>query len=100
MVVLEEKLGDGPMDWSTDVLGIVLGAPFLRSSRVHPTLLMATERLPGMYSARRKHTCGICGLTREVYVSCVSGFPLQGAHRFESPRLSDMSNRLFMAIFT
>jgi hypothetical protein len=25
------------------------------------------------------------------------GFSLQGVHRFESPRLSDMSNRLFMA---
>jgi hypothetical protein len=28
------------------------------------------------------------------------GFPLQGVHRFESPRLSDMSNRLFVAVFT
>jgi hypothetical protein len=27
-------------------------------------------------------------------VTCWSGFPLQGAHRFKSPRLSDMSNRL------
>jgi hypothetical protein len=26
------------------------------------------------------------------------GFPLQGVHRFESPRLSDMSNRLFVAV--
>jgi hypothetical protein len=31
---------------------------------------------------------------------CWSGFPLQGVHRFESPRLSDMSNRLFVAIIT
>jgi hypothetical protein len=29
-----------------------------------------------------------------------SGFPLHGVHRFESPRLSDMSNRLFVAVFT
>jgi hypothetical protein len=28
------------------------------------------------------------------------GFPLQGVRRFESPRLSDMSNRLFAAIST
>jgi hypothetical protein len=27
-------------------------------------------------------------------------FPLQGVHRFESPWLSDMSNRLFVAVFT
>jgi hypothetical protein len=33
-------------------------------------------------------------------VACWSGFPLQGVHRFESPRLSDMSNRLFVAVIT
>jgi hypothetical protein len=27
-------------------------------------------------------------------VACWSGFPLQGVHRFESSRLSDMSNHL------
>jgi hypothetical protein len=32
-------------------------------------------------------------------VACWSGFPLEGVHRFESPRLSDMSNRLFVAVF-
>jgi hypothetical protein len=33
-------------------------------------------------------------------VTCWSGFPMQGVHRFESPRLSDMSNRLFVAVFS
>jgi hypothetical protein len=33
-------------------------------------------------------------------MSCWLGFPLQGVDRFESPRLSDMSNRLFVAIIT
>jgi hypothetical protein len=28
------------------------------------------------------------------------GFPLQGVHRFESLRLSDMSNCLFVAVIT
>jgi hypothetical protein len=28
------------------------------------------------------------------------GFPLQGVHQFELPRLSDMSNRLFVAVFS
>jgi hypothetical protein len=32
-------------------------------------------------------------------VACWSGFPLQGVHRFELPQLSDMSNRLFVAVF-
>jgi hypothetical protein len=54
----------------------------------------------------------ICGL-REIHmvldhtrtehgnhVACWSGFPLQGIHRFKSPRLSDMSNRLFVAVIT
>jgi hypothetical protein len=33
-------------------------------------------------------------------VACWLGFPLQGVHRFESPRLSYMSNRLFVAVIT
>jgi hypothetical protein len=33
-------------------------------------------------------------------VTCWSGFPLQDVHRFESPRLSDMSNHLFMTVIT
>jgi hypothetical protein len=94
--VLGEKLGGGPMDHSAG-LGVVLGAFFLRSSRVRPTLLVACERLPRIGTVRRKRTPGIRGLAWEAYVSCWSNFPLQGVHRFESPRLSDMSNRLFVA---
>jgi hypothetical protein len=30
----------------------------------------------------------------------VVGFPLQGVHRFKSPRLSDMNNRLFVSVFS
>jgi hypothetical protein len=33
-------------------------------------------------------------------MACWSGFPLQGVYRFESPRLSDLSNRLFVTIIT
>jgi hypothetical protein len=29
-----------------------------------------------------------------------SGFSLRGVHRFESPQLSDMSNRLFVTVIT
>jgi hypothetical protein len=80
MVVLGEKLGGGPTDRSADMIGIVLGALFLGSSRVRPMLLMASERLPHTGTARRKRMSGIRGLAREVYVSCVSGFLLQGVH--------------------
>jgi hypothetical protein len=97
MAVLGEKLGGGPVDHSVG-LGVVSGALFLRSSRVHPMLLVACERLPRTGTARRKCTSDVCGLAWEVYMSYWSGFPLQCVHRFESPRLSDMSNRLFVAI--
>jgi hypothetical protein len=80
--------------------GVVSGALFLRSSRVRPTLLVACERLPCTGTARRKRTLGIRGLAWKAYVSCWSGFPLQGVHRFESSRLSDMSNRLFVTVIT
>jgi hypothetical protein len=73
------------------------GALFLRSSTIRPTLLMTYKRLPRMETAHRKRTSGVHRLAWEAYMSCWSGFPLQGVHRFESPWLSDMSNRLFVA---
>jgi hypothetical protein len=73
------------VDRSIGVLGIVSGALFLRSNRVRPTLLMASERLSHTWTARRKRTCGIRGLMLEAYISCVSGFSLHGVHQFESP---------------
>jgi hypothetical protein len=43
----------------------------------------------GTYADRAWDVCGM-----------LVGFPLQGIRRFKSPRLSDMSNCLFMAINT
>jgi hypothetical protein len=40
------------------------------------------------------------GLAWEAHMSYLSGFPLQGVYRFESSRLSDMSNHLFVAVCT
>jgi hypothetical protein len=96
MAVLGEKLGDGPVDHSAG-LEVVSGALFLGSSRVRPTLLVACERLPRMGTVHRKHMSGIRGVAWEAYVSCWSGFSLQVVHQFKSPRLSDMSSRLFVA---
>jgi hypothetical protein len=62
------------------------------------TLSMTCERLPRTGTARRKHTPSVHGLAWEVYVACWSGFPRQGVHRFESPRLLDMTNRLMVAV--
>jgi hypothetical protein len=63
-------------------------------------MLMTREWLPHTGTARRKRTPDGYGLAWEAYVLCWSGFPLQGVHRFKSPRLPDMSNRLFVAVIT
>jgi hypothetical protein len=97
MDVLGEKLGGRPADHSAG-LGVVSGAIFLGSSRVRSTLLVSCERLPRTGTARRKRTPNVRGLAWEAYVSYWSGFHLQGVHRFELPRLSDMSNRLFVSV--
>jgi hypothetical protein len=96
MAVLGEKLGGRPADHSAG-LRVVSAALFLGSSRVRPMLLVACERLPRTGTARRKRMSGIHGLAWKAYVSCWSGFSLQGVHRFESSRLWDMSNCLFVA---
>jgi hypothetical protein len=57
-----------------------------------------SEELSYTRTARRKCTSDVHGLEWEAYMACWSGFPLQGVHRFESPRLSDMSNRLFVVV--
>jgi hypothetical protein len=58
-------------------------------------------------TTRKVAICGpceirmICYHTRTEHEKCVaywSGFPLQGVHRFKSPRFSDMSNRLFVTV--
>jgi hypothetical protein len=74
----------GPADHSAGLRGGV-GSTFSREQYIRPTLLMTHERLPRTGTARRKHTPGVRGLAWEAYVSCWSGFPLQGVHRFESP---------------
>jgi hypothetical protein len=60
----------------------------------------ASEKLSRTGTVRRKRTSGMRGLEWEAYMVCWSGFPLQGVHRFESPRLSDMSKRLFVVVIT
>jgi hypothetical protein len=58
------------------------------------------KRLPRTRTARRKRMSGVRGLVWEAYMSCWSGFPLQGVHQFKSPQLSDISNRLFVVVST
>jgi hypothetical protein len=58
MAVLGEKLGGGPTDHLAG-LGVVSGALFLGSSRIHLTLLVTCERLPCTRTACRKRTPGV-----------------------------------------
>jgi hypothetical protein len=96
LAVLGEKLGRVP--WSTQTnWEVELGSLFLRSISIRPTLLITCERLPRMRTVCSKRTLGIRWLEWEAYISCWLGFPLQGVHRFESSRLSYMSNHLFVA---
>jgi hypothetical protein len=85
----------GPADHSTGLRGGV-GSTFSREQCIRPTLLTTREGLPRTGTNRRKRTLGVRGLAWEAYVSCWSSFPLQGVHRFELPRLLDISNCLFM----
>jgi hypothetical protein len=62
--------------------------------------VVAIERLSRARTAHRKHTSVVHGLEWEAYMACCSSFSLQGVHRLESPRLSNMSNRLFVAVIT
>jgi hypothetical protein len=79
MALLGEKLGGRPVDHPAG-LGVVSGALFLESSGVHPILFMAYEKLPRMWTTRKKRTWGIHGLAWEAYGSCVLSFPLHGVH--------------------
>jgi hypothetical protein len=94
-----EKLGTDPWIGQRRAVNCVR-SPSSQEQRACSTLSMTRERLSHMGTAHRKRMPGVCGLAWEVYVACWSGFPLHGVHRFESPRLSDMSNRLFVAVTT
>jgi hypothetical protein len=62
--------------------------------------IRASERFSCTGTAHRKRTLSMHGLEWEAYMVCCSDFPLHGVHRFESLRLLDMSNRLFVAVIT
>jgi hypothetical protein len=68
MIVLGEKLGGGPTDQLAGALGIMSEALFLKSSRVRPMLLMASERLPGTWTGHRKCTWTGVRSVRVVYI--------------------------------
>jgi hypothetical protein len=94
-----EKMGTDPQIGQRCAVDCV-GSPFSREQWACSTLSMTHKRLPRTETVRRKRTPGVRGPAWEAYVVCWSGFPLQCVHRFKSSRLSDMSNRLFVAVIT
>jgi hypothetical protein len=98
MVMLGEKLRRVPR--ATQPGWEVESGALFQEQWICPTLLGQRERLPRMRTTRRKHTRVVRGLAWEAYMLYWSGFPMQGVHQFKSTRLSDMSNRLSLAIFT
>jgi hypothetical protein len=96
MAAFGEKLGTDL--WiSQSACCVVSEALFLWSSGSVHCCWWLRERFSHTWTIHRKHTQGVRGLAPEAHMSCCSGFPLQGVHRFESPWLSVLSNRLFVA---
>jgi hypothetical protein len=79
------------VDWSAGVLGIVSGALFLESSGIRRNLSVTHERFLCVDHIGIHMVGDHTWIERGMRVACWSGFPLQGVHQFESPRLSDMS---------
>jgi hypothetical protein len=83
------------------VVPVHLWLPRLLSGvRAYFDFVGASERLSRTGTVHGKCMLGVRGLEWEAYVACWSDFPLQSVHRFESSRLSDMSNRLFVTVIT
>jgi hypothetical protein len=75
-------------------------SPFCREQWLCPPLLTTSRKVAKCGPREIRIVEGHTQIEHGKHVVCWSGFPLQGVHRFESPRLSDMSNRLFVAVFT
>jgi hypothetical protein len=76
-----------------------VGSHFSQEQWLCPSLLVTLRKVA---ICGRREICMVEGhmwTERGKHVACWSGFLLHGVHRFKSPRLSDMSNRLFVAVF-
>jgi hypothetical protein len=98
IVGLDKKLGTTPQIGQPSCCGLGREPFFSEVVALSITIDDFMKRLPCTWTAHRKRTWGVHGLTWEAYMSCCSSFPLHGVHQFELPRLSDMSNRLFVAV--
>jgi hypothetical protein len=86
MAVSGEKLGTDPRISQLTYCGLCWET-FFSGAVALPNSI--DDYVKGCYALT---VCNVCGM--------LVGFLLQGVHRFESLRLSDMSNRLFAAVST
>ncbi len=77
--------------------GDYLGSPFSQEQWSCSTLLMTTRKVAICGPHEIRMVEGHMQTERGKRVACWSGFPIQDVHRFESLRLLDISNRLFVA---
>jgi hypothetical protein len=77
-----------------------IGSPFSREQWPGSALLMTSRRVAICGSREIRMVLDHTRTEREKCVTCWSDFPLPSVHRFESPRLSDMSNQLFVSVIT
>jgi hypothetical protein len=96
---LRRETGYRPVDRSAGVLWIMSGALF---SGAVALLNSIDDYVKGCYALTAWDTYGLGPYADWACDACgvLFGFLLQGVHQFESPRLSDMSNRLFVAVNT
>jgi hypothetical protein len=71
-----------------------VGSPFSREQWPCSTLLMTMRKVAICGPCEIRMVEGHTWTERGKRVACWLGFPMQGVHRFELPRLSDMSNHL------
>jgi hypothetical protein len=77
-----------------------VGSPSSRGQLTRSNLLTTVRKVDICGPREIRVVLDHMRIEREKRVACWSGFHLQGFHRFESPQLSDMSNRLFVVVIT
>jgi hypothetical protein len=77
-----------------------VGSPFSREQWVPSKSIGGLQRVTICGPCETRMVLGHMRTERGKHVACWLGFPLQGVYRFESSRLSDMSNCLFVAVIT
>jgi hypothetical protein len=77
-----------------------VGSPSSREQWIYSNLLMTTRKVAMCWQCEIHMIGNHTRNERGMRVAWWSSFPLQDVYRFESPQLLDMSNCLFVTVFT